>query len=292
MEYVKSTTQRKQTGFFGQDMFFDILINKITTDYPMHWHDFYELEFIKSGHATQIINGETYSIGPGFTALLSPVDFHSYQNVSPDDPLEICNIRFSDLLLPPTIRSKLTTATMELADDPAPIIATLEHLIREYEQNNFGREEFIRSTITNLCILILRESYRNTASGSQPTAEQYSPIQEAVLYIRNHYRDSITIDEVANIVHLTPNYFSEYFKKQTGIKFCSYVQKLRLEFSVSLLKLSDLSIKEIADQSGFNSAAYFSNAFKDYFGISPEQFRKSPGKLASKTQSIIKEMPQ
>lgn len=283
-------SQRNQLGFFGQDMFFDILVNRISQDFPMHWHDFYEFEFIKSGHATQIINGESFSIGPGFTALLSPVDFHSYQNVSPDDPLEIYNIRFSDLLLPPNIRSKLTTSTMELTDDLSPIVLTLEQLIQEYDKNDFGREEFIRSTITNLCILILRESLHSGMPNSQPTAEHYSPIQEAVLYIRNHYRESITIDEVANIVHLTPNYFSEYFKKQTGIKFCSYVQKLRLEFSVSLLKLSDLSIKEIADQSGFNSAAYFSNAFKDYFGISPEQFRKSQNKLLSPTQPIFKEM--
>lgn len=289
MESVKST-QRNSSAFFGQDMFFDILINEISTDYPMHWHDFYELEFIKSGHATQTINGETYSIGPGFMALLSPVDFHSYQNVSKEDPLVIYNIRFSDLILPATIRSKLTTSTISINSDLTPILSTLDHVVQEYRQNDFGREEFIRSSITNLCILLLRESNPTVFPDDLSPSQQYSPIQEAVLYIRNHYRDSITIDEVANIVHLTPNYFSEYFKKQTGIKFCSYVQKLRLEFSVSLLKLSDLSIKEIADQSGFNSAAYFSNAFKDYFGISPEQFRKSQHKLVSPTQPIFKEM--
>ncbi len=289
MESAKST-HRTQSDFFGQDMFFDILVNRITEDYPLHWHDFYELEFIQSGHATQIINGESFSIGPGFMALLSPVDFHSYLNVNEEDPLVIYNIRFSDLILPPTIRSKLTTSTISISSNQDSFRAIFEHLTQEYKKNGFGREEFIRSTITNLCILILRESGNNTTCNSNPTAEHYSPIQEAVLYIRNHYRDSITIDEVANIVHLTPNYFSEYFKKQTGIKFCSYVQKLRLEFSVSLLKLSDLSIKEIADQSGFNSAAYFSNAFKDYFGISPEQFRKSQNKLVSPTQPIFKEM--
>lgn len=276
--------------YFGQDMFFDIVVNRITKDYPLHWHDFYELEYIESGHATQIINGKSYQMSPGFVVLLSPVDFHSYENVSADDPLVIHNIRFSDLILPSTIRNKLSTCALSQLADMSHIIPVFRQLIEEYRNADFGREEFIRSTITQLCIMVLRQANIESQISSKPTAEQYSPIQEAVLYIRNHYRDSITIDEVAGIVHLTPNYFSEYFKKQTGVKFCSYVQKLRLEFSVSLLKLSDLSIKEIADQSGFNSAAYFSNAFKDYFGISPEQFRKSQNKLLSQTQAIIKEI--
>lgn len=276
--------------YFGQDMFFDIVVNRITKDYPLHWHDFYELEYIESGHATQIINGKSYQMSPGFVVLLSPVDFHSYENVSADDPLVIHNIRFSDLIIPASIRSKLGTCAISRLSDMSSIIPMFHQLTKEYQDSDFGREEFIRATITQLCIMVLRQSNIETQAACKPVVEHYSPIQEAVLYIRNHYRDSITIDEVASIVHLTPNYFSEYFKKQTGVKFCSYVQKLRLEFSVSLLKLSDLSIKEIADQSGFNSAAYFSNAFKDYFGVSPEQFRKSPNKILSPTKAIIKEI--
>ena len=277
-------------NYFAQDMFFDIVVNRITKDYPLHWHDFYELEYIESGHATQIINGKSYQMAPGFVVLLSPIDFHSYENVSPDDPLVIHNIRFSDLILPSAIRNNLTTCALSQMPDMTTGISVFNQLYKEYQDNSFGREEFIRAAITQLCIMVLRQANAESAIVSKPTLKQYSPIQEAVLYIRNHYRDSITIDEVANILHLTPNYFSEYFKKQTGVKFCSYVQKLRLEFAVSLLKLSDLSIKEIADQSGFNSAAYFSNAFKDYFGVSPEQFRKSPGKISSSTQSIVKEI--
>ncbi|MBR2131021.1 MAG: AraC family ligand binding domain-containing protein, partial [Oscillospiraceae bacterium] len=189
--------------YFGQDMFFDIVVNRITKDYPLHWHDFYELEYIESGHATQIINGKSYQMSPGFVVLLSPVDFHSYENVSADDPLVIHNIRFSDLILPSTIRNKLSTCALSQLADMSHIIPVFRQLIEEYRNADFGREEFIRSTITQLCIMVLRQANIESQISSKPTAEQYSPIQEAVLYIRNHYRDSITIDEVAGIVHLT-----------------------------------------------------------------------------------------
>lgn len=272
--------QTKRFEDYNQDMFFDISLNRIRQDYPLHWHDFYELEYVQSGHATQIINGKAHSISPGYAILLSPMDFHCYQNVSSDDPLVIYNIRFSDLILSTALRSRLRTSTVVLQHHYPSIDAVLDYLMKEYHEDLPGREEFICSTVTQLCILTLRSrNDQEEPTDKKALHKQHAPIQEAVLYIRNHYRDSITVDEVANVIHLTPNYFSEYFKKQTGIKFCSYVQKLRLEFSVSLLKMSDLSIKEIADESGFNSAAYFSNAFKDYFGVSPEQFRKTQPRL-------------
>ena len=173
---------------FDQDMFFDIVVNRITKDYPLHWHDFYELEYIESGHATQIINGKSYQMSPGFVVLLSPVDFHSYENVSESDPLVIHNIRFSDLIIPSSIRSKLGTCAISQLRDISSIIPVFHQLTKEYKDSDFGREEFIRATITQLCIMVLRQANLETQTACKPTVEQYSPIQEAVLYIRNHYR--------------------------------------------------------------------------------------------------------
>ena len=51
--------------------------------------------------------------------------------------------------------------------------------------------------------------------------------------------------------------------------------RLRVEYAANLLRISDISVKEIAYESGFNSASYFSNTFKDFYGTSPEQFRRN-----------------
>ena len=86
--------------------------------------------------------------------------------------------------------------------------------------------------------------------------------------------DINSAEAVAKTVHLSPNYFSEYFKKQTGEKFSLVVLRLRIDFAANLLKISDLSVKEIAFESGFNSAAYFSNTFKAFYHMSPDKYRK------------------
>lgn len=275
---------------FDRDMFYDLITHYISEDTPLHWHDFYELEYIHSGHAVQIINGKEYDAVPGTAVLLSPTDFHCYKNVSSGDPLIVCNVKFSDLILPSEVRAGLCTLHQPVYGLTRQVKPIFDRLHEEYNSDAYGRDQYILAGIVQLCVLLLRNG--REVGGCVQTGEgsAHSLIQEAVLYIRNHYRDTITVEEVAKVVRLTPNYFSEYFKKQTGVKFSSYVQKLRLEFAVSLLKMSDLSVKQVADRSGFNSAAYFSNAFKDSFGISPEQFRKSNLRAVSPVQSIEKEL--
>lgn len=274
MESVKIETQAK-SFYFERNMFADISNYSVADDVPLHWHDFYELEYIVKGCATQVINGKEYHVGPGCATLLSPVDFHCFKEINPDDPLVVYNVKFSDLLLPPEVRAELCTTREPIPNCNERVMYILEHLHEEYRENNYAKQPLIQAGVSILCILLLRAARDMGVAELSSANVSHSPVQQAVLYIRSHFRGPITVEEVAKEVHLTPNYFSEYFKKQTGVKFSAYVQKLRLDFAVSLLKLSNISVKQVAEESGFNSAAYFSNAFKDYFDISPEQFRKS-----------------
>lgn len=266
-------------------MFYDIFSYSVHANHPLHWHDYYEMQYVRSGHATQIVNGVSYELGPGSMALLSPVEFHCFENVDPDDPLKIISIRFSDLILPRNIRGDIYEQSRTMVSYSEQAEALFQRLHEEFCSDRYGRDTYITAGIMQLCIIILRDFVNQPASDE---AVCHTPIQQALLYVRSHYRSSITVEDVANIVRLTPNYFSEYFKKQTGIKFSSYVQKLRLEFAVGLLKMSDVSIKQVAEESGFNSAAYFSNAFKDSFGVSPEQFRKNSMQAIMDPQTIEK----
>lgn len=277
--------KQKRAGTQGKDMFFDVVSRSLYTDFPLHWHDFYELQYIQSGHATHIVNGVSHEMGPGDVALLSPVDFHGYENVSAEDPLKLISVKFSDLLLPQNIRNDIYEQVRPMVSHAERAEMNFLRLHEEYFGDGYARGDYIAAGITQICIMLLRD----VSSRSTPEDRvRRTPIQQAVLYVRSHYRKSITVEDVANIVHLTPNYFSEYFKKQTGVKFSSYVQKLRLEFAVGLLTMSDISVKQVAEESGFNSAAYFSNAFKDCFGVSPEQFRRSSRRSISAVESIEK----
>lgn len=261
--------------YFAKDMLYEVSHCIVARAPQLHWHEFYEIEYVIDGYAKEIINGKEYPIGPGTVTLLSPVDFHSYREIDPSQPLRVINVKFQDLFLPQNVRNDIymqkRPKIAQLNDTQFRML--MDNLYEEFVRNDYGRDTAIMHLITYICILIMRHVL--SAEDLEKSNEMaHSPIQEAVLYVRTHFRDNISAEAVAKTVHLSPNYFSEYFKKQTGEKFSLFVLRLRVDFAANLLKITDLSVKEIAFESGFNSAAYFSNTFKEFYGMSPDRYRK------------------
>ncbi|MFC5528838.1 response regulator transcription factor [Cohnella yongneupensis] len=106
---------------------------------------------------------------------------------------------------------------------------------------------------------------------------EHSPIEKALEYIGRHDLKTITLQQVADAVHVSRNYFSVLFKKTTGHNFIDYVINLRLEKAKELLAESHLKIYVIAEQAGFNDVKYFSKLFKKSCGLSPIDYRMRYG---------------
>ena len=98
-------------------------------------------------------------------------------------------------------------------------------------------------------------------------------MKKAVSYISQHYSEPLTLNIVANQVHLNASYFSTLFKKEMGMSFKEYLNQVRIEESKRLLANSSFSIIDIAVSVGFEDQSYFSKVFKKYTGITPKQFR-------------------
>ena len=98
-------------------------------------------------------------------------------------------------------------------------------------------------------------------------------IKRSLLYIYEHFNTQITLEEVAEYVHLHPSYFSSLFKKSTGSSFKEYLNMVRIEESKRLLSNTDFSIIDIAIAVGFEYRSYFSKVFKKFTGLTPKQFR-------------------
>jgi len=93
-------------------------------------------------------------------------------------------------------------------------------------------------------------------------------------YIANHYREKISLRDIAEQVYLNPVYFSICFKKDTGLTFIDYVNEYRIEKSKDILKSGPESIQIVAENVGFANARYFSKTFKRYVGLTPAEYRK------------------
>jgi len=94
-------------------------------------------------------------------------------------------------------------------------------------------------------------------------------------YIHQNYaKKGLTLNEVAQKNHVSPNYLSYLFKKKTGYNLWEYVIKLRMEESKRLIVNTDLRRYEISELVGYESPEHFSKIFKKYYGISPSEMKK------------------
>ena len=83
----------------------------------------------------------------------------------------------------------------------------------------------------------------------------------------------LTLVSVADDLHVNPEYLSRSFKKEVGINFNNYLNNIRLQQALALLRNPQILISEIAIETGFQTPAYFSKCFKASFGMSPQEWR-------------------
>lgn len=99
-------------------------------------------------------------------------------------------------------------------------------------------------------------------------------IRHALSYINDHFAESLSSAQVAEQVGLSPHYFLNVFKKETGMTFVGYLNHYRIERAKALLEETGLYAYEIASQCGFSDAAYFSRIFKQITGVHPRYYRQ------------------
>lgn len=93
-------------------------------------------------------------------------------------------------------------------------------------------------------------------------------------FVKDHFREQISVDEVATLTNLTVPSFCRYFKKVTNKTFTHFVNEYRITHSLKLLAEQPLSITDICYESGFNNFSYFNRTFKSFTGKSPMEYRK------------------
>lgn len=98
----------------------------------------------------------------------------------------------------------------------------------------------------------------------------------ACRYVLGNYSNDINRDSMAEMVNLSPGYFSNLFRMEIGMSFSDYLIQVRVDSAKKLLRRFDLSVEEISKRCGFNSLAHFSRTFKDRCGIPPLRYRKNP----------------
>jgi AraC-like DNA-binding protein len=125
----------------------------------------------------------------------------------------------------------------------------------------------------------LSEAYRRAISDvalatSRPKdARQDRSVRRALSFIRDHFGERLTLEQVAKVAGFAPRYFSRLFAKAEHTTFQLYVRRLRLERAKHMITATQLSIERVAQLCGFPERIYFHRAFKQAFGMTPLEYR-------------------
>ena len=99
-------------------------------------------------------------------------------------------------------------------------------------------------------------------------------VQRARTYIRAHFTEPLSLNEVANTLAVNPAYLSSIFKSERGESYSKFILRLRMERAALLLRTySAGKVNDIALEVGYSSTKHFYTVFKDYFGVTPNEYR-------------------
>ena len=123
----------------------------------------------------------------------------------------------------------------------------------------------------------LREHMLSKFCQLSDTLVQWSPegtVNKIIDYVQRHYGEKITLEELSQNLGYTPAYLGKLFTDQLGLRFNTYLGKVRLEKAKDLLQ-KGLNVSTTAEMVGYNDSDYFNIKFKEEFGVSPSAFKKS-----------------
>lgn len=99
-------------------------------------------------------------------------------------------------------------------------------------------------------------------------------IQKAKMYILDHISNNLSVKEVAEYVHLSPEYFTKLFKKETGQNIKTYIMQQKVEVAKDLLDHSEIPVSLVALELGYSNFSHFTQMFKKFENMTPSDYRK------------------
>lgn len=261
-----------------------LYLNDEAEDYPIHWHIALEIIMpIENTYTVQIDNKQVI-VQEGDIMLIGPGELHSL--IAPPtgkrlilqvDISLLCTLNKMDSLLHLLHPYKLISYA-----DNMNLVTQLSNYLKEIEKEYTMVEPFVESSIYSLLlsffVTIGRASLTGEAKFPDATlGKQYEYIEKFMdicKYINAHCTENITVDDLAVKAGFSKFHFSRLFKQFTGLSCYDYLTTQRISYAERLLLTPNISITEVAMQSGFNSLSTFNRIFKTTKKCTPSEYKR------------------
>lgn len=234
-----------------------------------HLHEHLEIIYMQKGKSDVRIDGTRYTIRAGEFFLTFPNQIHSYDNTQGNEAIILI------------VRPQLLPAYAALFRSripESPVLrpagkdgALLTFLIARMLEEGSALPEEDRNGYLSLFFAKFLKAFRYTDRAENTS----SAAQDIIQYCRAHYRETLSLSALSRALHLSESCISHVFSKRLGMRFCDYVNDLRLNEACRRLRDSDETVTAIAEAVGFSSIRTFNRAFQKYTGTVPRDYRRS-----------------
>lgn len=269
-----------------KDCFYVVERHKTEFTYPLHQHKEYELNFIEHGAGCRRIVGDSVEeIGEYDLVLIGAAGLEHVweQGKCRSKDIREITIQFSPSLFEGEMLSKNQFASIKKMLDRAEhgiafpmsaimkVYSTLDTLAIENE----GFVQFLKFLYLLYELSVSDESRVLASSSFAKTgkAEESRRVQKVKEYINEHYSQQLRLNDMAEIVGMSPVAFSRFFRQRTGRTLSEYIVDIRLGYAARMLVDSSKNISEICYECGFNNLSNFNRTFKTKRHYTPREFR-------------------
>ena len=285
VNYVRSISGNLESVEFQPNSSLQLWYNNTMLSYDPHWHSACELIVPMEGNYLVTVSGQTFDLAPGDIFLIPGGEPHSLKAPSRGGRFiflfefeQILSIKGASYLAScmskPVLINRSTCPA--IYSEEAELFA---RICREYLHDDSLRDISVYSQL--LTMFLNYGKYRLSAESSaamlqlpHSSGRNYAERFEAVFaYLDRHFAEDLTLEDAAAVAGFSKFHFSRTFKQLSGCNFSEYLCHRRIKSSEALLMKPDLSISQIALQSGFSSVSTFNRTFKKLKGCTPTQYR-------------------
>lgn len=250
----------------------------------MHSHDCLEINYIIEGTGFYLIEDRRYNINKDDIFLINNLEQHMAIH---EENLKMLVFVFDksfvwsaseeyDYLKPFFQRGNGFSNKIDISEQVhAKLKSTIFNIKKEFDEKSTGWELMIRAELMVSLALFFRHYSGQRALTKESRQSSYEKIRSVIEYIHEHFMEELSLEELAGLASVNRSYLTCLFKKIMHMSCFDYIERVRVNHAMLLLKSTDLSVLEVALDCGFKSSSYFARVFKKIMGISPLEYRKN-----------------
>ena len=237
----------------------------------LHWHKEPELIYIIGGSVIVSKGGDEFELNEGSIILINSGEIHRITAES-DAVIKLFMLHLSYDFIK-TFDSQIDLSSFVIAPKSKAEQAITDYTEELSEENISELRQY--ALIMNILQVLFEQCRRKRQISLYGDCRvNFRNAKIAMEYIEEHYREELSLNVMAELVGLSPVYFSKYFKDSTGMGFYSYVSTIRLKHALTDIMGRNMSVADAASYNGFPNVKSFENICKRSYGLTPLQFKK------------------